>query len=367
MTDDSNRPDDVVEGFDLPGGEATPPPEDETQAEEMGEFDMPGGEDVAPPEAAPSTELAEGFDLPGGEAVPPPEPTPGGGPRRTAGGQRPSVMGKFIALIVIPAVAIPIVFFVLSKKKEEAESYKEDYVQTAQEYLRLLWESKEAGDTEAGANLFVKARGLLSEKMLKEMRKKDVDLKDLDDQFREAAADLGAFVELTDLAWDEPASGRPYDTFGASAKFEDGAVPVRFRLGGAGKTIRIRAYSLGAAKRSRAERQTFPYQREYTAAASKFLKTLSDGSADTAHGMLAKSLADTVDSTKLAADFAEAAGGLGAFKSLDGVAWDPVVGSQSASFRARAVFEKGSTEVWFRVRGMMSIQIAKYRFGKKTK
>ena len=32
MTDDSNRPDDVVEGFDLPGGEATPPPEDETQA-----------------------------------------------------------------------------------------------------------------------------------------------------------------------------------------------------------------------------------------------------------------------------------------------------------------------------------------------
>ena len=272
-------------------------------------------------------------------------------------------MGKFIALIVIPLVAIPVILIVMSRKKEEVESYKDDYVAAAQRYLTLLSDAREAGDTDEGADLFLKAMALLSDTM-----RRTNDSQDLDDHFRKVTDGLGKFAELADVQWEEPPPGTPYTTFSATAKFASGSVGARFTLGGIRKSIRIKSYTLGGAAKSTppATERVFDYEQEYTAVVSEFLKALSGGDADGAHAMLGTTAAEKVDAAKLSGDFTKAAGELGTFSALEDVQWDPVVGQQSASFRARARFQKGSLEVWFRVHGMMSIRITEYRFGGKS-
>ena len=71
MTDEKPKPDDVVDGFDLPGGEPTPPPEGESLSEDMSGFDLPASDDVPSLEVAPMTEATDGFDLPDTEVVAP--------------------------------------------------------------------------------------------------------------------------------------------------------------------------------------------------------------------------------------------------------------------------------------------------------
>ena len=226
MTDENERPEDVVEGFDLPGAGPTPSPEEE------------------------SPDTAGGFDLPEGEATPAPAPEDVADIEQAVTGrdtfephvrqaERPqSVTGKIVALIVIPLVAVVGIFVVRAMKRQPVTEYKGECITTALKFLKGL-----SDDT---ATSVPKAYGMLY-RDLRERVATEVVMED----YAEKTKGLGKFQRLGSVRWDETAAGVASSSFRSLAQFEAGEqLPVWFkfaRVSSKDKTeIQISAYKFGA-------------------------------------------------------------------------------------------------------------------------
>ncbi len=222
MTDKNEKPKDVVEGFDLPEGEATPPP--------------PGTGPTASP---------QDFDLPEESVTPPPFVSAVGEPQgiephvkaEEARGKKPeSVTGKLIALVAIPIIAIVAIFLVRQSGRQPWLEYQADCKKTAEAFLKGMSEGSDESVPAAYNLLHTNLR-----------RSKDVET--VEGDFTKVADELGAFASLGEPDWDSAPRGQAPQSFKATAHFAKGECPVWFefaRIASGGKTeTRISDYKLG--------------------------------------------------------------------------------------------------------------------------
>jgi hypothetical protein len=341
MTDEQNRPDDVVEGFDLPGGEPTPPPEGGTV-----------GDANPPPETTP---VAKDFDLPTGEGTPPPADIAEVESHVKRAEARevkpPSALGKFIALIVIPVVAIAAVIWMQMRRQQVEEDYMGAYVKAADHFLRDLDKDSVESIPQAYA-------------MLHQDLRQRVDSLEMRDEYMARRGALGTYKRLDRVEWDD-ASGGVKNSFRAVAVFESGLVPVHFWMSGKDE-VRITKYTLGAGKRAAPEDEEGgepAYKADYVEQTERWLSALAAGDNARAHEMLVDTLEEKKSAAALKIEFDKVFAGYGKFDKLVDVTWDPI-GANPTSFRATAVFEKGRGPVWIDLSGYFSIEVVEYRFGK---
>ena len=111
------------------------------------------------------------------------------------------------------------------------------------------------------------------------------------------------------------------------------------------------------------------YQRDCATTAEKFLKGLSDDTAESvpaAYNLLHKDLRRDRAAEFVTEEYAKATARLGKFKGLKDIRWDEAPpGQASTSFTALAEFEGEPFPVWFRFWGLSDVRISDYRFGTK--
>lgn len=193
MTDDKRLPDDVAEGFDLPEEDA----DDEAEEE--------------PTDYEPHVKQAE-------------KPS--------------SVMGKLVALIVIPLVAVVGIIALRAVRRQPFIEYKAECIATAQKFLKGL-----SDDT---AESVPKAYRLLH-RDLRDRRATETVV----EEYVQAAKGLGKFKRLGSIRWDQVEGGQASRSFRSLAQFEGGGqLPVWFkfaRITADDKTeVKISAYKFGA-------------------------------------------------------------------------------------------------------------------------
>jgi hypothetical protein len=214
MTHDSNAEKD----FDLPQGDATPPPEG------------------SGPQASPSD-----FDLPESDVTPPPAAAPAGQPQgaephvRKAEEAKPasrgSLWGKIIALVVLPAILLTLILVQRHNRQQTWVAYRFECVATAGAFLKGISDGTQDSVPAAYDLLFIeKADGT-----------EGPDAEWVEGNYKEAAAGLGAFKSLQNARWKSDGAGE----FTAEAQCEKGAFPVRFAFVRVNGRMRITGYSLG--------------------------------------------------------------------------------------------------------------------------
>ena len=195
-------------------------------------------------------DIPEGFDLPENEPTPPPEEPGAAGepmelpvegapvaPRPAKEGKRPSVLGKFIALIVIPIIAIPILICVYIERTKPLTEYQAQCVGTAQNFLKGLSDDTEESVPAAYNMLSPALRGKLPTERIT-------------GDYAEAASGLGKFRKLASPDWMPAPEGEAARAFEAKADFEKGRAPVFFHfmrvMTDNGPRVLIDRYRLGA-------------------------------------------------------------------------------------------------------------------------
>ena len=174
----------------------------------------------------PSKDIVEGFDLPQGEPTPPPaseEPTESGllpaafEPHVKRAEQKPSVVGKLIALVIIPALAVIGILLMPYLKSQSMDKFKGECKTTAEKFLAGL-----SDDTEDSVPA---AYNLLHQDLQAELAAETVT-----EQYAAAARSLGKFRSLESIRWEEGPAGTASRSFRALAQFEKGTSPVWFRF-----------------------------------------------------------------------------------------------------------------------------------------
>lgn len=312
MTDDKPKPNDIVEGFDLPGGEPTPPPE---------------GEPAAKP--------VDGFDLPADTAVPPPFTSAVGQPagiephvKKEEQRKKESVTAKLIALLGIPLVAILAIVLLREMRRQPLVAYEADCMKTAEMFLKALSDSTEES---------VPAAVRLLRDDVQRTRDSETVMKDF-----ELAAGNAKFKSLSDAAWDPAVGDVASSSFCAVVQLEGGSFTAwfdfsRVRSGG-GIEPRITNYMLG-------------YPSACIPAAAEFVKGLSantEESTAAAFALLDRDFLLRKAHETVASEFRTAASELGKFKYLGEATWDRTPnGAAALSFTVAAQFEGGSIPVRF--------------------
>lgn len=197
---------DVVEGFDLPDAELTPPPEGLRSAEV--------------PQAAEGAAAPALFE-----------------PHVQRAEHPPSVLPKLVALMVIPVIALGVILYLRHKGKQTLIDYKGECVETASKFLKGL--SQDTAES-------VPAAYNLLHRELRATRATEFVMA----EFEKATKGLGRFQSLGRARWEETAAKHASTSFSALARFEGGQYPVWFRFvrvtSGPKTVIQISDYKFGA-------------------------------------------------------------------------------------------------------------------------
>ncbi len=189
-----------------------------------------------PPE--PSDEIAEGFDLPEDDSADTAEEEPTAYEPHVKQAERPqSVVGKLVALIVIPLVAIVGIVAFRAVKRQPFIQYKAECIATAQKFLKGLSDDTAESVPKAYRMLHRDLRDRLATETVVE-------------EYTAAAEGLGRFKRLGSVRWDEGAPQRASRSFRSLAQFDGGGqLPVWFkfaRITADDKTeVKISAYKFG--------------------------------------------------------------------------------------------------------------------------
>lgn len=312
MTDDKQKPNDVVDGFDLPGGEPTPPPE-----------------------GAPAAKAVDGFDLPADTAVPPPFTSAVGQPagvephvRKEERRKKESVTGKLIALVGIPLVAILAIVLLREMRRQPLMAYEAECVKTAETFLKALSDSTEES---------VPAAVKLLRDDVQRTRDSETVTKDY-----ELAAGNAKFKSLSGVTWDPAVAEVAASSFSAVVQIESGSFSAWFDFSlvksGEGTAPRITNYMLG-------------YPSACIPAAAEFLKGLSANTPEStaaACALLDREFLLRKARETVASEYRTATSELGRFKFLGEATWDKTPnGSAALSFEISAQFEGGSIPLRF--------------------
>ncbi len=187
----------------------------------------------------------EGFDMPEDTVVPPPFVSAVGEPagiephvksEEARGAKKESVLGKVIALVAIPVIAL-VAFLILRQQRQQPWlEYQADCKQTATAFLKGMSDDTE-DSLPAAYNLL--HRDLRAGK----------DVESVQDDYRAATAGVGRFTSLDEPTWDKAAAEEASKSFRAIARFENGPVGVWFKFARVktGDTIEVRIteYKLG--------------------------------------------------------------------------------------------------------------------------
>jgi hypothetical protein len=199
-----NRSKDIVESFDLPQGEPTPPSGLASPAKP--------GQETGPPSAVPEPHV--------GEAE-----------------KKPSVTGKLVALVIIPVLAVIGIIVMRSVKSRPVDEYRAECKATAEKFLKGL-----SDDTEESVPA---AYHMLHQDLQTELAAEAVT-----EQYAEATHALGKFKTLESIRWDESTGGTASRSFRALAQFEGGTFPMWFRFArvtsDGGTVVKIAGYKFGA-------------------------------------------------------------------------------------------------------------------------
>ena len=215
----------------------------EPQGVESG-FDLPGGDETPPPEGQPKAQPVEGFDLPEDSAVPAPFLSAVGEPagiephvaKEEQRKPKQAIVGKLIALVGIPVVAIVLLFVLKTQRQQPYIEYQNDCVKTGTAFLMGM--SDNTPDSVPAAYELLQAETRINK-----------DVESVEEGYKTAAAGLGAFKSLDKLDWESAPRGKVPQAFDAVAVFEKGTMPVWFSFfrvdTGDGKTeMRIADYKL---------------------------------------------------------------------------------------------------------------------------
>jgi len=198
----------------------------------------------------PSRDIVEGFDLPQQESTAPEapgepaklveetgQPSATGRPRVAATGKKPSVMGKLVALVIIPILAVIAILLMPYVKSRPVDKYKEECQAAAEKFLKGLSDDTEESVPEAYHLLHQDVQASLAAEVVTE-------------QYAQAARGLGKFKGIESIRWDEGAGGTASRSFRALARFEGGTFPMWFRFARVtsdGVTVvKIAEYKFGA-------------------------------------------------------------------------------------------------------------------------
>lgn len=190
MADENKKPDNPLEGFDLPEqGSPTPPP--------------------LPPTGAPPVLPPIGSEPAGAE------PHVRRAEARAGGSQ--STTWKLVVLIAFPIVVALLFLALRHEKMQVSVEFQAACRQTAEDYLAKM--------AEGSFDSVPAAYGLLIADL-----KRAKDVEHVEGDFKEVAGEMGAFVKLDDPSWDSAPRGQAPSSFSATAFFEKGQCKAWFRF-----------------------------------------------------------------------------------------------------------------------------------------